>query len=103
MSEATPPHRLVRHEACESNIDFRVGLAVKRFREADQLSQSALADRAGITQSTVSYIERGQNNSLSTLKKIADALECPLADIVHAAEKNVTLTDLRESFKHLNL
>lgn len=94
---------LVRHEACASNIDHKVGLAIRRFREADKLSQAALADLAGVTQSTVSYIEKGQNNSLSTLKKIADAFDCPLADIIHAAEKKISLTDLRKNFGDLKL
>lgn len=49
-------------------------IAVLEAREAAGLSQQALADQAGLPQTTIARIERGNNTSIETLTKIANAL-----------------------------
>ena len=59
------------------NVD--VGEAVGLARATRSISQAALAELTGIDQSDISKIERGiANPSVSTLRKIADALDCNL-------------------------
>ena len=59
------------------NVD--VGDAVGLARATRRVSQAELADKTGMDQSDISKIERGiANPSMSTLRKIADALDCKL-------------------------
>ncbi|MCH4169780.1 MAG: helix-turn-helix transcriptional regulator [Lactobacillus sp.] len=48
-------------------------VAVREAREAYGWTQSQLADRAGIPQSTVARVEAGSNTSMDTISKIATA------------------------------
>lgn len=49
-------------------------IALLEAREKAGLTQSALAERAHTTQSTIARIERGDNVSFEKLSQIADAL-----------------------------
>lgn len=51
-----------------------IASAVLEAREAAGLSQQTLADQAGLPQTTIARIERGNNTSIETLTKIASAL-----------------------------
>lgn len=65
------------------NVRRRVGLNVKRLREAQGISQEDLADRAGVHRTYVSGVERGvRNPTITVLEKIARALGEPLTDLV---------------------
>lgn len=56
---------------------------IAKARKNEGLSQKALAERMGITQSTLSRIEKESANlKLSTLKKAAKALGCQPHDLV---------------------
>lgn len=48
--------------------------AILEAREAAGLSQQSLADKSGVPKSTISRIEKGNNASIDTLTKIANAL-----------------------------
>ena len=53
-----------------------VGRNVRRFRQAKELSQEALADAAEIDRTYVSGVERGlRNPSVTVLARIARVLE----------------------------
>ncbi|MFD1428672.1 helix-turn-helix domain-containing protein [Lacticaseibacillus mingshuiensis] len=52
--------------------------ALVEAREAAGLSQQKLAEKAGVPKTTVSRIERGQNTSIDTLTKLANALGQPI-------------------------
>lgn len=53
-----------------------LGMLIMRLREKRQLTQAQLADRIGVTQSTLSRIERGQvQPEPFVLKQIATAFE----------------------------
>jgi len=65
------------------DVRRRVGLNVKRLREAQGISQEDLADRAGVHRTYVSGVERGvRNPTITVLEKIAGALGEPLAELV---------------------
>jgi transcriptional regulator with XRE-family HTH domain len=56
-----------------------IGSLIKSIRVQLGMSQKALAQRAGVPQSTVSRIEKGQSDTtLSTLNKLLQALSCDL-------------------------
>ncbi|MBN1618399.1 helix-turn-helix transcriptional regulator [Candidatus Dojkabacteria bacterium] len=58
---------------------------IKRARKKLELTQEQLAVKAGIPYATLSKIESGQvtNPTVSTLKKIADALNISMDDILN--------------------
>ena len=61
---------------------------VKRLREARKLSKAALAKRAGLHQTYIGLLERGERSpNLDTAKAIANALEMPLGKMITKAEK----------------
>jgi len=59
------------------------GLVLRRIRRERDLSQEALADRAGLARNHVSELERARRDpSLSTVVQIADALEMGVGDLM---------------------
>jgi transcriptional regulator with XRE-family HTH domain len=62
----------------------RIGLVLKKLREAKGLSQLALAKRAGVAQGYVSEMEAGQkkNPGIETLRKLAKALGVPVTELL---------------------
>src|SRR5688500_274887 len=69
----------------------KIGARIKQERLKRGFTQEALAQRAGVSQNTVGYIERGMidNPGVSTLRAIADALELPRAVLGVATEEDV--------------
>lgn len=58
------------------------GREIKQHREAQGLSQEALAERAGLHRNYIGLIERGERNaSLKALFAIAAALDLSLAEL----------------------
>jgi len=56
---------------------------LRRWRQARDISLSALAEQAGVSKSTVSLIERGQGNpSIDTISSLASALNVPFAALL---------------------
>jgi transcriptional regulator with XRE-family HTH domain len=56
---------------------------LRRLREERGLSQEAVGDRAGMTQSQYARIERGDvDPTLKTLKRLTVALDLPLSDLL---------------------
>jgi transcriptional regulator with XRE-family HTH domain len=63
---------------------------VKQFRETRNLSRAALAKKAGLHQTYIGLLERGERSpNLDTAKAIADALEVPLGKMIAKAEKTL--------------
>lgn len=54
--------------------DYLVGLAIRRAREAQNLTQEQLGQRIGVQRARISSIEKGVNLRLSTLRRIFNAL-----------------------------
>ncbi len=65
------------------NIQIRFGERVRNVRSQKGISQEALADKAGLHRTYVSSVERGERNvSLSTVERLATALEISMADLM---------------------
>jgi len=60
---------------------------VRRLRHAADLSQTALAERSGVSRRMLVAIEAGENNvSLTTLDRIAEALDVAFSDLIQTPE-----------------
>ncbi|MCS3468102.1 transcriptional regulator with XRE-family HTH domain [Pseudomonas sp. JUb42] len=64
-----------------------VSLNVRRLRNAADLSQTALAEKSGVSRRMLVAIEAGETNvSLATLDRVAEALEVAFSDLIQAPE-----------------
>ena len=67
----------------ESEFLIRLCLTIRKFRQGKGLTQEALALACDTDKQNMSRIEKGKVNiSMITLKKIADALNLPVKDLV---------------------
>ena len=67
----------------KTRVEVSVGESVRILRELQELSQSQLAERSGIPQSTISAIENGRVNlGVERAKMLARALQCHPAVLV---------------------
>lgn len=73
------------------NIDrllLRVGLVVRRHREALKLTQEEFADMHGINRTYYGAIERGaQNLTLLNLARLAGGLDKSISELMRDAER----------------
>jgi transcriptional regulator with XRE-family HTH domain len=66
-----------------SNTSQTVAVNIKRLRERQHLSQAELAEKAHTVQCHICHIECGKvEPRLPMLSRIAEALECPLSDLI---------------------
>ena len=65
-----------------------LGLRLVRLRGLNYLTQQQLAKRAGVSTAIVASLEQGQrlDPRLSTLLKLAAALDVPLAELIEDVE-----------------
>jgi transcriptional regulator with XRE-family HTH domain len=64
----------------------RVAQILREEREKRGLSMNLVAERAGLSQQMVSYVERGMRNpTLETLLRIATAIEIDLSETIRRA------------------
>lgn len=69
-----------------ARVCANVARLLRASRIAQNLSMTALAERAGLSQQMVSYVERGLRiPSLDTLLRLTDAMDLDLAEIVRQA------------------
>jgi transcriptional regulator with XRE-family HTH domain len=59
----------------------QLGRAVRTIRRERDLSQEALANRAGLHPNQVGRLERGTNVQVGTLLAVADGLDVGLAEL----------------------
>jgi transcriptional regulator with XRE-family HTH domain len=65
-----------------------LGLAIRASRLKVGLSQERLAELATLDRTYVSSLERGRRNpALSTLERVAEALQVDLSELMRAAER----------------
>jgi transcriptional regulator with XRE-family HTH domain len=71
-----------------------LGRVIAGLRERKKISQGELAERVGITQPTLSRIERGQGQpDAFTLTKIADVLGVSVGELMAYVEKSLARTE----------
>ena len=72
-------------------VALAVGLAVRRARYQRGYSQEELAELAALDRTYISGLERGlRNPALSTLRRLADALDLRLSRLFLTAEQIAT-------------
>jgi transcriptional regulator with XRE-family HTH domain len=65
------------------HVTRRIGLRIRRIREHQRLTLTALATKAGCTKGSLSKIENGKvNMPVETLDRLAEALGVALEDLV---------------------
>lgn len=73
-----------------------LGAAIRAERQAQGLSQEALADKANIDRSYMGGVERGEHNiAIMNLLKIADALGVKASELLDKAEKLIQAVSSR--------
>ena len=78
----------------DSTLAAGFGRAIRNRRRVLGLSQEELAWRGGLNRSYVTDIERGARNpSLSTMAKLAAALQSPLYTLLRDAEEKTPNAD----------
>lgn len=66
----------------------RFGEELRRLRKERELSQEALAERAGLAADYLGFIERGENvATLTVMLKLADALGVPPSRLLRPFDK----------------
>jgi len=64
------------------------GRNVRKRREANQLTQESLAEKAALDRTYISDIERGiRNLSMSTIVALAHALDCTVSELTQAIDR----------------
>ena len=80
--------------------NIELGKAIANFRIKQNYNNKQLAEKAKISSSMLSQIERGLTSpSLNTLRMIADALEIPLLSFFTESEKSKDLITRADSRK----
>jgi transcriptional regulator with XRE-family HTH domain len=70
-----------------NSLPERIGAALRRRREAHEISQEDFAERVGMHRTYYSAIERGRKNMrLETLERICTALRCRMWEVIKEAE-----------------
>ena len=74
-----------------------VGQNIRRIRQEKGLTQKQLGELCGINEANIrKYESDRQNAKIETLKKIADALQSPLEDLVDLYGSNRARIDVEE-------
>lgn len=72
--------RKARAQLVDSNLAEGIAFQIRATRDAQNLTQAALADAVGMTQNNLSRLENPEygKHTISSLKRIADALDVAL-------------------------
>lgn len=71
----------------EELLAQEIGARLRAHRERSDLSQEALAERAGVHRTYVGLIERGEvNSTIATLLTLTDALNTTLSTLLQDIE-----------------
>lgn len=80
-----------------------IGMKIKTMRLAKGISQNALSKRAGVAQSTLSYIESGKKHpQFDTLSSICKGLETTVLELLSYNEKQINKKLFEQQKEHYN-
>ena len=80
--------RAVAFDKSQQAVCSQVARILRQAREKRGLSMNLVAERAGLSQQMVSYVEREMRNpTLETLLRISAALEIDLAKVLQTAQR----------------
>ena len=67
-----------------TQLDKNIALNLKRIRKSKNMSLDMLAERTGVSKSTLGQIERGESNpTVSTIGKIVEGLKVPFEQLIY--------------------
>jgi XRE family aerobic/anaerobic benzoate catabolism transcriptional regulator len=70
-------------------MELLVGHRIRELRLAQRMTQQVLAEKAGLNDKHLGVIERsGRDLALSTMRRIADALDVPVAVLLGEPDKD---------------
>lgn len=71
----------------DDDLRIRFGRRLRAVRIGRGMSQEALAAQAGLARNFISMVETGRRNvTIATVSKLAQALNCRMADLMPDAE-----------------
>ncbi|RMM51200.1 hypothetical protein ALQ77_02834 [Pseudomonas corrugata] len=80
-------HTVNKENGPRASVLQHVSQNVRRLRHAAQLSQTALAQLSGVSRRMLVAIEAGEKNvSLTTLDRVAEALDVAFSDLIQAPD-----------------
>lgn len=84
-------------------VNRSVGAAVRKTRDACNMTQAALAEAIGLSRASIANIERGEQSvTVPLLLRIASALGVPAADLLRQPDaEDLELLNLPESDQRL--
>ena len=83
-------------EAGAAALSNQLGLAVQRLRKSYGLSLAELSTQSGVAKSIISQIERNETNpTLTTIWRLAHALDASIESILQGAEEGPFIEHLR--------
>jgi transcriptional regulator with XRE-family HTH domain len=67
-------------------LEKRLGQRIRELRKERRMSQTELAEKAGVALMTISRLERGEHDPhMRTLSQIAKGLDVPLFNVMRSA------------------
>ena len=79
--EGTPVRDCFEAEVKESLHAYRIGEAIKRARQEQNLTQEELGERIGVKRSQISRLEKGYSITIPTMSRIFKALGVNTASV----------------------
>ncbi|MFJ3485790.1 helix-turn-helix domain-containing protein [Pseudomonas sp. NPDC090202] len=77
-----------KEDSPRTSVLQHVSLNVRRLRHGADLSQTALAEKSGVSRRMLVAIEAGEKNvSLATLDRVAEALDVAFSDLIQAPDE----------------
>lgn len=87
-AQPQPVSNIVHRDSVQrASVLQHVSQNVRRLRHAAEMSQTALAEKSGVSRRMLVAIEAGEKNvSLTTLDRVAEALEVAFSDLIQAPD-----------------
>ena len=73
-----------------------LGKRIKELRTAKKMSQEKLAEKIGVEQRNISYIEKGSVFPSQYLIKISEALEVSISELLDYEHHKFNITEMKE-------